>query len=118
MITHYTFGSLTFNHQTYTKDLIIILSKDGKEIINSSWWRKEGHLLQVEDLKEVWESQVEYLIIGTGSSGLMKVSPEVKEKAKQSGISLEEYPTSQAVKRFNELYTQKKSVAGAFHLTC
>ncbi len=117
MISHYSFGSLVFKNQKYTKDLIII-SKEGKEYINSSWWRKEGHILQVEDLKEVWESKVEYLIVGTGAYGLMKVSSEVREEAKKNGILLEEYPTSQAVKRFNDLYTQQKALAGAFHLTC
>lgn len=118
MISHYSFGNLVFKDQKYSKDLIIIRSEEGKEFINFSWWRKEGHLLQVEDLKEVWESKVEYLIVGTGAYGLMKVSSEVKERAKKSGIILEEYPTSQAIKRFNELYSQKKALAGAFHLTC
>lgn len=118
MISHYSFGTLIFKNQKFSKDLIIIHLSENKDLINSSWWRKEGHLLQVEDLKEVWENQVKYLIVGTGASGLMKVSSEVKEMAKEKGIILEVYPTSKAVNRFNELYTQGETLAGAFHLTC
>jgi hypothetical protein len=53
-----------------------------------------------------------------GANGLMQVTQEVKEKAKELGIILEAYPTAQATQRFNELYSQGVSLAGAFHLTC
>ena len=117
MISHYSFGNLVFKGKSYNKDLIIIKLLN-KERIISNWWRKEGHLLQSEDLEEVWKSKVDYLIVGTGAYGVMKVHPEVEKKAKELGIILEVYPTSSAVKRFNELYSQEKSIAGAFHLTC
>jgi len=48
MIEHYSFGKITIDGQTYTSDLIIYPGK-----IDTSWWRKEGHNLQVEDLKDV-----------------------------------------------------------------
>ena len=117
MISHYSFGSLSFKGKTYNRDLIIIKTSDGEKIF-SNWWRKEGHRLQVEDLDEVWKSPVEVLIVGTGAYGVMKVAPEVERKAKELNIKLEAYPTEKAVKRFNELYSKNISVAGAFHLTC
>ena len=43
---------------------------------------------------------------------------EVEKKAKELNIKLEASPTSSAVLRFNELYSQSQEVAGAFHLTC
>ena len=117
MINNYTFGHLVFKNKSYNKDLIIIKTAKGEKII-SNWWRKEGHLLQVEDLEEVWKSGVKFLIVGTGAYGVMKVHPEVEKKAKELNIKLEASPTSSAVLRFNELYSQNQDVAGAFHLTC
>lgn len=117
MISYYSFGNLNFKNKTYTKDLIIIKTQNEEKIF-PNWWRKEGHRLQVEDLEEVWKNPVEYLIIGTGASGLMKVDPEVERKARKLNIKLEIYLTDQAVKRFNDLYSSEISIAGAFHLTC
>jgi len=117
MISHYSFGNLTFKEKTYNKDLIIIKTPSEEKIL-SNWWRKEGHRLQVEDLEEVWKNPVEFLIVGTGAYGVMKVDPEVEKKAKELNIKVEIYQTDKAVKRFNELYSSNTSVAGAFHLTC
>ncbi len=117
MISHYSFGSLIFKNQNFNKDLIIIKTSKEEKIF-SNWWRKEGHKLQIEDLEEVWKEPIEFLIIGTGASGLMKVDKEVEEKAKKLNIKIEIYPTDKATKRFNELYSSNNSVAGAFHLTC
>uniref|UniRef100_A0A7C4JQD4 Uncharacterized protein n=1 Tax=Thermodesulfobacterium geofontis TaxID=1295609 RepID=A0A7C4JQD4_9BACT len=117
MITHYSFGNLSFKDKTYHKDLIIIKTPKEEKIF-PDWWRKEGHRLQVEDLEEVWKHSLEYLIIGTGAHGVMKVDSEVEKKAKSLGIKIEIYKTDLAVKRFNELYSSGVSLAGAFHLTC
>ncbi len=117
MITHYSFGTLTYKDKTYTKDLIILKSSQEEKIL-ANWWRKEGHYLQVEDLEEVFSFRPQYLIVGTGASGVMRVDPKVIERAKALGISFEAYPTERAVKRFNELLSQGVSLAGAFHLTC
>jgi len=117
MISEYSFGKLVFEGKPYTRDLIILHSQLGTRVL-SNWWRKEGHYLQVEDLKEVWDFSPEYLVVGTGAYGVMKVDPRVIDEASSKGIKLESYPTSQAVERFNELYSQGKKVAGAFHLTC
>jgi len=117
MITHYSFGRLTYKNQTYTRDIIILISPSEEKIF-PNWWRKEGHLLQVEDLEEVFAFKPQYLIVGTGASGVMRVDEKVRERAKALGIILEAYPTEKAVKRFNELLEQKVPLAGAFHLTC
>lgn len=117
MITHYSFGSLTYKEKTYTRDLIILLSPKEEKIL-ANWWRKEGHYLQVEDLEEVFSFNPKYLIVGTGASGVMRIDPKVKERAQALGIIFEAYPTEKAVKRFNELIREGAPLAGAFHLTC
>lgn len=117
MITHYSFGKLIYKGETYTRDLIILLG-EGVEKVLSNWWRKEGHLLQLDDLEEVFAFRPNILVVGTGASGIMKIDKAVEEKARALGITLEAYTTDRAVKRFNELLSTGKSLAGAFHLTC
>jgi len=99
----------------YTSDLIVFPEK-----VLSRWWRREGHKICVEDLKEVLKqaSLPEVLVVGTGYSGLVKILPEVEKALKEQGIKLIAQPTSEAYKTFNELLKAGKRVVGAFHLTC
>ncbi len=114
-ITHYSFGNITIDGHGYSRDLKII----GGEIL-SGWWRDQGHLLQVQDIRDVLEARPRVLVVGTGASGLMRISPDVPGKLEDAGIKLEYMPTGKAVERFNELVSDlgTGSVAGAFHLTC
>jgi len=81
------------------------------------WWRREGHRLHVEDLKEVFQERPEVLIVGTGYSGLMRVPNEVSDYVKTIGIELIVQSTKEACKTFNRL-VQSKRVVAALHLTC
>ncbi|MEW5900815.1 MAG: MTH938/NDUFAF3 family protein [Acidobacteriota bacterium] len=112
MITHYEFGRLRLDEQTYSADLIIFPRR-----VNSTWWRKEGHRLSLADIREVFEEGTEALVIGTGFFGLMKVDEEVRKAAREKGLELHIEKTKRAVALFNEL-SSRKMTAGAFHLTC
>jgi len=112
MIEHYSFGRIIVNGKEYTRDLIIYPEK-----IYSNWWRKEGHKLHIEDIKEVLDYGPEILIVGTGYSGLMKVPKEVKEKIEEKGIRLIVQKTKEACETYNRLFKKHKTVA-ALHLTC
>jgi len=115
LINSYKFGRLVIDGKSYARDVIIFPDR-----ILDGWWRREGHRLYVEDLKEVLdaEPQPEMLVVGTGYSGLMKVSHEVEEALRSSGIELIAQPTKQACQTFNELLTSGRSVVAAFHITC
>lgn len=106
---------MVVNGKRYTNDLIVFPEK-----IVSGWWRKEGHKLCVEDLKEVFSHTPlpEVLVVGTGYSGLVKVLPEVETALNERGIKLIVQPTGEAYKTFNEFLRAGRLVAGAFHLTC
>lgn len=108
-IDNYEFGKIVINGKTYTNDLIIFPDK-----IKANWWRKQGHLLQVEDLDEVFEEKPKLLIIGTGASGAMSVDDKTKERLKQKNIKYEILPTREACNLFNE----KRNAIAALHLTC
>ncbi|MEM1589841.1 MAG: Mth938-like domain-containing protein [Candidatus Bathyarchaeia archaeon] len=115
MIESYDFGVMVVDGKHYTCDLIVFPEK-----VLSSWWRREGHRLCVEDLREVFNCKPlpEILVVGTGYSGLVKVLPEVEKALKERGIKLIAQPTGEAYKTFNELLKAGKRVVGAFHLTC
>jgi hypothetical protein len=96
----------------YTSDLIVFPNR-----IHPSWWRKTGHRLCMEDLREILEEDFDVLIIGTGHWGMMKVDKEVTQHAKSANFDLIIEKTQKAVQHFNTLSDRKKTVA-AFHLTC
>jgi len=112
MIESYAFGRMIVEGQTYTSDLVIFPDR-----INHSWWRKSGHRICFEDIEEVLKEEPEIIIIGTGFVGLMKVDEDVKQYAQSRGILLIIEKTKNAVQKFNELFSKKKTV-GVFHLTC
>lgn len=115
MIDSYEFGVIIINGKRYTSDVIIF-----PDHVVDDWWRREGHKLHVEDLKEVLnvEPKPKVLVVGTGYYGLMKVSSEVESALKYHGIELVVQPTREACRAFNELLKSNRRVAAAFHLTC
>ena len=112
MIESYDFGQITINGRRYSRDVIIF-----SDHVKDGWWRKEGHRLSLEDLKEVFEADPEVLVIGTGYSGLMKVPQDVKDYVNSKKIELVVENTRQACQTYNRLCQSRKVIA-AFHLTC
>lgn len=111
-IESYSFGKMVYGGQTYTSDLIIYPDR-----VDASWWRQQGHLLQMMDLEEILKENPHILIIGTGYMGVMKVPAPLKKHLKNKGIELHVERSGKAVKLFNSVDKTKKVIA-AFHLTC
>jgi hypothetical protein len=111
-IEHYSFGRITIDGTTYTSDVIIYPGR-----VDSSWWRKEGHGLQMTDLTGVIAAKPEVLIIGTGAYGVMKVPKETITHLASKGIKVHVERTDKAAELFNKL-GKEKIVIAALHLTC
>jgi hypothetical protein len=111
-IDDYSFGKIVIDGKTYTSDVIVYSGR-----VDSSWWRKEGHYLQEEDLGDIVAAAPEVLIIGTGSSGVMRVPQKTVDFLKSKGVRVLIEKTGKAVKIFNE-HQDSNTVVGAFHLTC
>jgi hypothetical protein len=111
-IDSYSFGRITVEGKTYTKDVIIFPGR-----VLSPWWRKEGHYLVPEDLDEVVMARPDILIVGTGASGVMRVPPETVQFMGSKGIIVEVANTTKAVEVFNGA-PKGKTVVAALHLTC
>lgn len=113
MIENYSFGQILIDGKKYNSDLIIF-----KDCIYDNWWRKEGHNLCIDDLKEIIDKKPDTLIIGTGSFGLMKVPEELIKHIKSSGIKqVIVKKTGDACNEYNKLNKNNNLIA-AFHLTC
>ncbi len=112
-IDRYGFGYIVINGITYTRDLIILSDK-----LITNWWRKEGHRIELDDLKDVLNSDLEYLVIGTGYFGRVTVSEEIFREFEKKNVKLIVLDSRNAWKKYNELLDKGVKVGGAFHLTC
>jgi len=112
VIEEYTFGSMTIDGHQYSSDLKIF-----SDHILSNWWRKEGHMLNLEDIEDVLEVKPKIFIVGTGYSGIMKVRDTLRKYIADKGITLIIEKTGDAWKTYNKL-SQNQEVVAAFHLTC
>lgn len=113
-IDSYEFGKVVIDGKTHTGDVIIY-----PDHVDSNWWRKEGHKLQIEDLSTVLKWGPEVLIIGIGANGMMRITIEVQKYLKSKGIKLIGAFTPDACRNHNEI-TEKngKKIVTALHLTC
>jgi hypothetical protein len=58
--------------------------------------------VSVEEAQHIYDDGAERVIIGTGQHGVLKVSEEAEAFFKDHGCSVEELPTPDAVKAWNE----------------
>lgn len=112
-IDSYQFGKIVIDGVNYSSDCIIL-----GDTVQSNWWRKQGHSLSAEDLRDVLAVSPSVLIVGCGASGFMKVSEETRQVLQQHNIQTEVLDTHKAAERFNELSQAGVDVAAALHLTC
>jgi hypothetical protein len=112
VIDSYSFGRIVIDGKEFTHDLIIY-----PDHIDSGWWRKDGHKLQIGDLSEILEVEPRLLIVGTGAYGSMEVPEETLKFLESKGIRVVVDKTLEAVNTFNDLQGQEGVVA-ALHLTC
>jgi len=120
MIEEYKFGSITIDGKTYNQDVEVRWTG---EVLK--WWRRESHVIDVEDVKRAVEQNPETIIIGTGESGVARVTEEAQKEIKSRGIELIIDLTEEATKTFNIIKEESKEeegkqrkVIGLFHLTC
>jgi hypothetical protein len=107
----YSFGRIVVDGEEHDRDLIVL-----PERVVANWWRRDGHSLALEDLREVHDELPEKLILGTGAEGRLRPSAAVLEELERRGIDVEVLHTADAVRRYGEL--DERRTAAALHLTC
>ena len=110
-IDRYEFGRIVVNGNEHTRDLIILPDR-----VVGNWWRRDGHALVTEDLRDVLDGLPAHLVVGTGAHGQLRPDPGTIEHLRRQGVVVEALPTDQAVRRYGELDPGR--TAAALHLTC
>jgi hypothetical protein len=108
----YEFGSITIDGQTFRNDLLIWPGQ-----IKQDWWRRESHLLQLDDVRDALAAAPQVLIVGKGDPGRMEVDPALASYLREKGVDLLALPTREACQSINSL-AAKRRLAAALHLTC
>ncbi|MBI5116819.1 hypothetical protein HZA56_10125 [Candidatus Poribacteria bacterium] len=113
IIKGYSFGVVSVDGTKYERDIIIYPDR-----IQSEWWRKEGHMLRLEDIGDVLANPPEVFVVGQGDQGRMLIESRLVDEMKKIGVELVSAPTKLACEKFNEFSRQGRHVVAALHLTC
>ncbi len=107
------FGSVTIDGKIYDREDNYIVFWDGKILGLHTAGR---HLFGRPELEMILEKNPEMIIVGTGDSGLLNVSEEVRSLCREKGIELVEMISREAIIKFNE--NLDKRVVAFIHVTC
>jgi hypothetical protein len=113
-IDQYSFGTLVVDGREIHGDVLV--SPRG---VQEHWWRREGHVLRLEDLAALPDADLRRLVVGTGGYGRMRPAVGLERELAERGVAVEVLPTAEAVDRINALLRAGAiGWAGALHLTC
>ena len=110
-LERYSFGRILVDGQEHTRDVIVLPGR-----VVGDWWRREGHSLHIEDLRDVLDELPSRLIVGCGAHGRLSPDARALESLRTRGIEVEVLATADAVRRYREL--DEGEAAAALHLTC
>ena len=117
IINSTSFGSITIAGEMFENDVVIRLhgevkkrkKKLSKAIFGTS------HIISLDEAKDVYEKGAEKIIIGTGQTGLVKLSEEAANYFTIKKCQVQMLPTPEAIRAWNEAYGE---MIGLFHVTC
>ena len=112
MIDHYEFGKFTIDNVEFECNVALINNKPTK------LRHFDDHVIKKDDFISLVESKPEYIIIGTGASGVVQVPDDIIKYIKENNIILIIKKTADACKEYNKLTQQNKKVAALLHNTC
>ncbi|UCD19117.1 MAG: hypothetical protein JSU64_06755 [candidate division WOR-3 bacterium] len=112
MIEAYRFGEIVISGKTYHTDVIIYTDH-----VDSRWLRKRGHILELDDIRQVIDAHPDTVIFGTGQPGLMNISSTTIAEMEKLHIEMVIMPTEQACQEYNRIAQERKVIA-CLHLTC
>ncbi len=113
------FGYITIDEKERQWDVIII----GEEVSPREYERLKrefgtGHRIADWEIEQLLSNGPEAIVIGTGQSGALSVSDEVKRKIESAGAEVISAKTPEAIEKYNELKEKGKKVNALMHATC
>lgn len=115
VINHIKFGQITINKKKYDHDVVIVNGEIKKRDKGPSKAHKKGGHTPLSIHEYIpWDCKT--LLIGIGMSSRLPVHDEVLEEAKRRNIEVILLKTPDAVKYFNENYSEDMNAI--IHITC
>ena len=112
-----SFGSITIDGETYEHDILIRLDgevKKRKKKLSKKYYGS-SHTISLEEAEYVYEKGAQKLLIGSGQTGMVRLSDEAEDFFNKKGCEIYLKPTVTAIKEWNKV---KGSIIGLFHVTC
>ena len=111
------FGWIEIDGLRYEHDILI--RPDGEIIKRKKKLSKQvygtSHTISLEEAEYIFQKRANKIIIGTGQTGLLKLSSAAKSYFENNNCQVELAPTPEAIKIWNK---KSGDVIGLFHLTC
>jgi hypothetical protein len=111
------FGSITIEGEKYENDVLIRLDgevKKRKKKLSKAIYGT-SHVISLDEAKYIFEEGTDRLIIGTGQTGMVKLSDEAAEFFGKNKCQVKMLPTPDAIQIWNEA---KGETIALFHVTC
>ena len=117
ILTGTGFGWVDVDDQRISHDILIHL--DGEVTKRKKKLSKEvygtSHIISLAEAEYIFEDGAEFLLIGAGQFGKVRLSPEAADYFQEKNCRVDIFPTPVAAKTWNE---QKGKLIGLFHITC
>ncbi len=112
-----SFGSITIGGEEYNYDVVIDASGAVHERRKALSKKVTGtsHIVSKEEVKHLLKQGAERLIIGTGQSGVVRLSDEAAAYLQKNTCTVTLAATPEAIEFYN---AAAEPVAAMFHLTC
>jgi hypothetical protein len=118
LIDNTSFGSITIDNTAYKYDIIIRVNgqveKRKKEL--SEKVHGSSHTVSLEEIRDLYDHDVELLIVGTGQYQVLKLSAEADEFLAKNNCRVQLLATPKAIAAWNQ--TKVSKVIALFHVTC
>ena len=112
MIDSYTFGEFVIDGKLYKSNVKLIQDKA------TACRYFENHIIKLDDFTDLVEQKPEYIIIGTGASGVVDVPQDIIDYIEEHNIKPIIEKTGDAVNTYNDLLKKGKKVCALMHNTC
>ena len=105
------FGEVMVDGKVYYSDMIV-------------WWDGEKefvpktHMLDIRTFSRLLRKNPDMVVIGSGYAGMVRISDDARERARDKGIKLFEETSAKAADIFNGMVATGKKVVAFIHTTC
>ena len=116
-ISDTAFGYITVEGSRIEHDIVIRLSgaiEQRKKKLSKAVYGT-SHTVSLDEAKHVYQDGAARLIIGSGQTGLVRLSEEAADYFKKKGCKVDLRPTPEAIEAWNKA---AGAVIGLFHVTC